>query len=286
MSKTRFIAPAQACDCHAHVFDRADPPSAETAAAYAVPDAPYAAYRAMLDSIGLTRGVLVQPSAYADDHRVLLAALRHAEGRLAGIGLLDAGAHEGDFDVLAAGGVVGLRFVEARVPDSGARFANSIGIDALPDLCGAMAARGWHAEIWAPLAQAAAICDDHAGRGVPIVLDHLAGAAAQTDPADPAFRAIVEHVRRGHVWVKLVLCRTAATPDGYAAARPLHEALVAANPGRLLWGTDWPFLRKGQAAPAPSRLLDSLADWTPDPRHLHAILVTNPAAFYFRKDRS
>jgi 2-pyrone-4,6-dicarboxylate lactonase len=27
---------------------------------------------------------------------------------------------------------------------------------------------------------------------------------------------------------------------GYANARPLHDALLRANPERLMWGTDWP----------------------------------------------
>lgn len=60
-------------------------------------------------------------------------------------------------------------------------------------------------------------------------------------------------------------------PD-YEDVRPLHEALLAANPDQLLWGTDWPHPRLGQ-------LLDLFNAWTPEPLRSR-ILVDNPARLY------
>ena len=44
-------------------------------------------------------------------------------------------------------------------------------------------------------------------------------------------------------------------PD-YDDARPLHEALLAANPDQLLWGTDWPHPRLDKDMPNTGHLLD------------------------------
>ena len=45
----------------------------------------------------------------------------------------------------------------------------------------------------------------------------------------------------------------------------LHEALLRANPERLMWGTDWPHPSIAAAVmPDDGHLLDLLFDWTPD----------------------
>lgn len=268
--------PQPVCDCHTHIFV----PGASTpfAPAYPLPNAPYAVHRAMLDTISASRAVLIQPSAYGPDHRVMADAIAKSKGNLVGVGLLQAGATAADFDRLENCGVRALRFVEARVPGTGERYPGNSSIDDFVALRSAMAARGWHAEIWAPLAQAAEICDAMANDDVPIVLDHLAGADVLTDVDDPAFVRILHHLTTGRIWVKLVLCRTAETLEQALATRMLHDALLAANPDRLIWGTDFPFIRKENFAPDPARLLQILRDWAGS--HADRILAGNPAELY------
>lgn len=269
------IAPRGSCDCHSHIFDAG---VATGDAPYPLPLAPLACHAAMRATIGIERGVLVQPSACGSDHSVMIDAIARSGGSLCGVGLLDAGASDADFDRLDAGGIRALRFVEVRVPGSGAAYPGSVPITTLDKLRGPMSTRGWHAEIWAPLPLAADICDLHAGHGMPLVLDHLGGAAAGTDPDDPDFRRILRHIATGDIWVKLVLCRTAATLTEALAVRPLHDALLAANPDRLVWGTDFPFIRKGDDAPDAGALLDLLYAWAG--RYADAILTRNAAALY------
>ncbi len=62
--------PEGACDSHAHVIH--DPISYPLVSGrnYDPAPAPPAAYFAMLDRLGLSRGVLVQPSNYGDDNRL------------------------------------------------------------------------------------------------------------------------------------------------------------------------------------------------------------------------
>ena len=63
-------------------------------------------------------------------------------------------------------------------------------------------------------------------------------------------------------------------------ARPFHEALVAANPERLVWGGDWPHPRVEGEMPDAGHLFELFQQWTPDLPTQHRILVTNPAKLY------
>jgi predicted TIM-barrel fold metal-dependent hydrolase len=69
----------------------------------------------------------------------------------------------------------------------------------------------------------------------------------------------------------------------------MAKALIAANPDRIIWGTDWP--HTGGAGPKPTditppipvddgRLMNLLAEWAPDPALRRKILVGNPARLY------
>ena len=91
----------------------------------------------------------------------------------------------------------------------------------------------------------------------------------------------VAPVGEGWCWAKLSgahrLSRDA--PD-YPDARPFHEALVRANPERLVWGGDWPHPRVEGEMPDAGHLFELFQMWTPDQATQHRILVTNPAKLY------
>ena len=76
------------CDCHAHVVG---PESRYPYAAnrlYTPHDALPSDYRRMLDSLGIERGVLVQPSIYGTDNRAMLDALVQDPARLRGVAVV------------------------------------------------------------------------------------------------------------------------------------------------------------------------------------------------------
>ena len=68
-------APSLRCDCHVHVFDPARFPYAAERS-YTPSPAPLDALLSFQARLGMGRTVLVQPSAYGDDNRALLDALR------------------------------------------------------------------------------------------------------------------------------------------------------------------------------------------------------------------
>ena len=101
-----------------------------------------------------------------------------------------------------------------------------------------------------------------------VIVDHLGTVPAAQGVTDPNFQALLKLVGDGDTYVKLSAVYRLSThyPD-YPDAQLLHEALVRANPERLMWGTDWPH----PSIPAEvmlddGHLLDLFHDWTLDSR--------------------
>ena len=271
--------PADACDCHGHVFGPLDrfPTGAST---YAIPLAAPEVHGKMLARCGLSRAVLVQPAPYGQDTGALEAALETGGGRLRGIAVADASIDDAAFARLHTAGVRGLRFVEMKDPVSGQRYAGSVGMAELVALAPRMLALGWHAQVWARCEDIPGIVDDHGGFGVPLVFDHMGQFDASEGVEDAAFRAFLRTVEQGHAWTKLTLCRLVPAGGDFRILRPFHEALTAARPDRLLWGSDWPFVRMGAQSPDVGRLLDLFLEWVDDHALARRILVDNPAGLF------
>jgi predicted TIM-barrel fold metal-dependent hydrolase len=53
----------------------------------------------------------------------------------------------------------------------------------------------------------------------------------------PGFNALIDLVRNGNAYVKISgAYRASSQPPDYADVKPLAQALIAANPERILWG--------------------------------------------------
>lgn len=223
-------------DCHAHVYERVVPvgrPRYVPARA-----APLAAWTACLDRHGLSGGVIVQPSFFGTDNSETLGALSRLDRRrFAAVAVVAPDADAQTLADLAQAGVRGVRWnlVEgAALPDPAAP-------DVLAFLT-RLAAAGLHLEVQLEAPRLAGwigrVCEA-AGR---VVVDHY-GRPSGPPETDPF---IAEARRLGPssgLFVKLSApYRSVATP---AHAAALREAL---GPGRLVWGSDWPFTRHENAA--------------------------------------
>jgi predicted TIM-barrel fold metal-dependent hydrolase len=111
---------------------------------------------------------------------------------------------------------------------------------------------------------------------VPIVVDHFG--RPQAGAALP--KVLLDLVASGRVWVKLSAAYRIARPGRELAdLQPLVDALVAANPSRLLWGSDWPHTELRAATPHDADLVDLLVA-TLDAATLRRVCVDNPASLY------
>ena len=279
-SAPRKALPRGACDTHAHVFGPYDHFPLADPRPYTPASAPKDHYFAMLDAVGFERGVLVHGGANGWDHRAMLDAIATTPERLRGIGVMPADASSEKLKELDAGGVRGLRFTEVAGPTASQSFAGRVGFDALSELAPRMRQLGWHAVLWANTTSIESASDFLRQLGLPIVIDHLGYFDVTKGVDDAAFRSLLSLVEDGVAWVKLTAFRNSKSPPGYEDVRPFHDAMVRANPDRLLWGSDWPFLGMNVNRPDVGELLSLLDEWLNDDDLRQRVLVRNPAALY------
>jgi 2-pyrone-4,6-dicarboxylate lactonase len=278
-AKPRRPPPQGAYDCHAHIFGPYARFPLATDRSYTPPEATLENYLAMLDASGITYGVLVHPSAYAFDTAALDDALQRAEGRLRGVAVVDASVSDARLEYLNDRGVRGVRFTESPGPQA-QRFAGSVGLDQFATLAPRLRLLGWHAVVWAGIDRLAQELPSLLQHGVPIVVDHMGALNVGRGTRDPSFQSLVKHLDCGHLWIKMCVPRNSSCFPTYQDARPFHQLLIDRNPDRLLWGSDWPFLRMGDATPTTAHLIDLFDDWVGDEAIKTKVFVDAPALLY------
>ena len=267
-----FQMPAGACDTHAHVVSESADYIMVPSRIYTPPPAPEAKYLAMLAATGCTRGVLVQISVYGTDNRYLLEVLGR-NPNLRGVAVVGPEVTDRELEALHGAGVRGLR-INVSFPGGGLSF------DAMEVLARRIAPLGWHMQF---------LCD---GRDLPElfprmsrlpcpgVLDHMGHMPAALGLKHPAFLAMRELVVEHGWWVKLSgAYRLSDDYDGFRSVTPIAQALIAAAPDRMLWGSDWPHVAMVRM-PDTGALRNLLKDWAPDAAVRDRILVDNPARLY------
>jgi len=279
-SRPRVPLPAGACDAHAHIFGPFDRFPLAPKRNYTPPEATPEAHRAMLDALGFDRGVAVQGSAYGTDNRAIAAAIAAAPDRLRGIAVIDETITDAELAALCDAGFRGARFTQI----ASKRYPNGMtGVSdfrTLEKLAPRMREHGLHAQLFANCDTVIAARDMLLSLDILLVIDHMAKAGdADWEASAPVYRELLALVREGRLWVKLTQVRSSTNFPTYDDARPFHEALLAANPDRLVFGSDWPLLNLGEKTPDVGHLVDRFREWTGDAL-VDRILVENPATLY------
>jgi 2-pyrone-4,6-dicarboxylate lactonase len=279
------MPPPGAWDAHAHIFGPADKFPYTPGRGYTPPDAPVERYIALLDHLGFTHGLVVQGNAHGFDNRVVLDALARYPQRLRGIAITDTRIAPATLRDWHALGMRGLRFhlfSEAGKPG----YVRGVGLDVFETFRATMRELGWVMQVfcdWRLMGEVAATLRE-VSREMPVIVDHMLNIPAARGVGDTNFQALLKLVGEGHVHVKLSAAyRLSAQYPDYADAKPFHDALVRANPERLLWGTDWPHPSIASAVmPDDGHLLDLFTDWTPDEGLRRRILVETPQRLFGR----
>jgi 2-pyrone-4,6-dicarboxylate lactonase len=275
--------PPGAWDAHSHIFGPAEKFPFTPGRGYTPPDAPAENYIALLDHLGFARGLVVQGNAHGFDNRVVLDALGRFPQRLRGIAITDTRIKPEILRDWHALGMRGLRFhlfSEAGRPG----YVRGVGLDVFEVFRSVMRELGWVMQVfcdWRLMQDMAPVLRD-ISREMPVVVDHMLNIPVECGVSGANFQALLRLVGEGHVHVKLSAAyRLSAQFPDYPDARPFHDALVAANPERLLWGTDWPHPSIDAAMmPDDGHLLDLFYAWTPDERTRKQILVETPERLF------
>lgn len=279
------MPPPGAWDAHAHIFGPAARFPYTGGRGYTPPDAPVEAYLTLLDHLGFAHGLVVQGNAHGFDNRVVLDALARHPRRLRGVAITDARIAPATLRDWDRSGMRGLRF--HLFSDEGRPgYVRGVGLDVFEVFRPAMRDLGWVMQVfcdWRLMRDVAPAL--HAiAREMPVIVDHMLNIPAERGVADPDFQALLRLVGEGHAHVKLSAAyRLSSRYPDYPDARPFHDALLAANPERLIWGTDWPHPSiPGAIMPDDGHLLDLFLAWTPDAEARRRILVETPARLFGR----
>jgi D-galactarolactone isomerase len=276
MTSPRFPVPAEATDCHMHIYG---PESRYPVAPTNPSPVPFAydlpAYAALRRKLGLGRTVVVQPTAYGADNACTLDAV-------AALGLDTARAVA---VVTPETPVAELRRLHAAGTRGARAFLLKGGLvpwDRLQALAAHVAPLGWHVQLQFDGGEMEAREALIRSLPCPVVIDHIGRFEAPVAPEDPPMRALLRLVEAGHVWVKLSspYGTSRSGPPDYADVAALARRLVAAAPERLLWGSNWPHPNQAEPKPEVAPLLALLGDWMPDEACWRAVLVDNPARLY------
>jgi predicted TIM-barrel fold metal-dependent hydrolase len=278
-----FAPPANSCDTHFHIFG---PPEQFPFAAtrqYTPPAAPLEHYLKMTEVIGISRGIVVQPSVHGLDNSVTVDAVAKSNGRFRGVGRIDDKTPRHELQRLQEAGLRGVRFNLLNRPQGNVNLA-------VFDRAAERAAElGWSVDLH--IDPKNLLEQEQRLRAVPcaVVIDHMARINPSAGLGQPAFQLLLELLKDDKFWVKVTgadkLCQTRV--DDYSGVPfidvlPYARAVIAAAPDRVIWGTDWP--HSNNFAPGKTAndgdLLDLLALFAPEEATRRKILVENPAALY------
>jgi D-galactarolactone isomerase len=266
--------PANATDCHHHIYDPArfpyDPKAMLKPGAATVAD-----YRMLQKRLGTTRNVIVQPSTYAVDNRCLVDSLKQFGKSARGVAVINTSVTDDELKELNAAGVRGIRVNLAQGGGTTWEMIDPLAKRIMP--------MGWHIQIQADGPEIFAHKEILNRVPCQVVFDHLGHVPEPDGVKSPVFGMISEMLHKGKGWVKLSGFDddTKIGPPTYADSVAVAAAYVKEAPERLVWGSNWPHpTQKDDNKPDDALLLDLLAKVAPSPATRNLILVTNPAKLY------
>ncbi|HVV47197.1 MAG TPA: amidohydrolase family protein [Bryobacteraceae bacterium] len=284
-----FAVPADACDCHTHIFGNPAQFPWFAGRTYTPESALPEEMGKLHEALHIRRVVIVTPSVYGTDNSATLFGMKARGANARGVAVIDEKTPAAELDRLSKAGFRGMRINLA----TGGQNDPVAGRRRLDWALKQAKSLGWHVQMFTTPNVIAAIRDLVAGSDVPVVFDHFGGAKAAAGMGQPGFSHLLELVRSGHAYVKVSgAYRASSNGPDYRDAAPLARALIAANSDRILWGTDWPHpdttIRAGHPATEVTPvlqiddglLMNQLAVWAPDAAVRKKILVDNPARLY------
>ena len=267
----KLKAPANAADCHIHIYDPRFQPPVTHPLNGAVPD-----YRLLQKRLGVSRVVIVSPRCYATDSSCTLDAIAQlgiANAR--GVAVLRPEVADTELKRLDQGGIRGIRFTTAN-PET-----RIVSPDMIEPLAKRIAPMRWHVQLNMPPEQIVEHAEMLRRLPTQIVFDHMGQPPRRGATRHPSHGIIRGLLDQRRAWVKIsgAYMNTDVGAPSYADASELAQAFVKAAPERCVWGSDWPHPGP-KVHPDDAVLFDLLLVQAPDEATRKRILVTNPETLY------
>ncbi|MBL8652553.1 MAG: amidohydrolase family protein [Alphaproteobacteria bacterium] len=264
-------------DSHAHVFCGPELPlsdkrlyTPEPCQAGRVED-----FAAVLDSHGVTHGLIVGAQPYHTDNRCLLRAIEAGRGRFKGIALVDGDTPMRELETLKAAGVVGFRI---NLSWEGQRALNEPGSERLFAQAREL---GWFVQVHCEREEFAQVAPILRARKVRVMIDHHGRPDPDLGIGQPGFQAILNFGRETNAVCKLSgPFRTSKAGAPYRDVDPFAAAIVDAfTLDRCVWGSDWPFVCVDKRVDYGPQFA-ALKRWLPDPKDREKVLWSTPARLF------
>jgi predicted TIM-barrel fold metal-dependent hydrolase len=207
-------------------------------------------------------------------------------GNARGVAVLPDEVPARELDALDDHGVRGLR---VNIASFGAAALETVQ-HAIQTAARLAAEHGWHVQMFVPTAALAPLAPVLRALPVDLVIDHFG--LTDPDAPDGGLPTLLTLLDTGKVWVKISGAYRIARDPNHAGIDPMARALCAANPERIVWGSDWPhtprhdLINPDRSQESPFRDIDTggllalLPRWLDDDALVHRVLVDNPARLY------
>jgi 2-pyrone-4,6-dicarboxylate lactonase len=264
-----------ACDAHCHIFGPGDIYPYAPDRSYTPPDAPLSRFKALQETLGLSRAVLVNASCHGSDNTVIVDAIAQSGGTYRGVANSDDSFNEKDFEKLHLAGFRGVRF----------NFVKHLG--GMPDMgefqrtLARIRPFGWHIDLHF---DAGDLIEHDAllkSLPVPFIIDHMGRVPTKNGLGQEPFKLLLNLARTNEkCWIKISGSERISSGPPFTDAVPFAQALIEAAPDRILWGTDWPHPNIAKHMPNDGDLVDLIPLMMPNASLQKRILVDNPHRLY------
>jgi len=177
-------------------------------------------------------------------------------------------------------GVRGIRvnISPVRRPEAGLADAMRPRIARLAALCREL---GWHLDFLTPGWLVSELMPTLRDLPVAFTVAHMGLFPAQDGVNQSGFREFLKLVADGsrRCWVKLTGIYRFSQAADFADVAPFAQALIAAAPRQLIWGSDFPHLSFHDRV-GTIMLYNKLGEWAPDAATRKLILADNPAKLF------
>lgn len=272
----KYRPPPLACDAHCHIFGPADKYPYAPERTYTPPDAPLSRFKQLQAILGLERAVLVNASCHGRDNRVIVDAIAQSHGKYRGVANADASFTEAAFQQLHEAGFRGVRFNFVKhlggVPD----------MDDFRHVLERIQPLKWHLDLHFDAGDLLDFDVLLKSLPVPFIIDHMGRVPTKNGLEQAPFKQLLALARSNDkCWIKISGAeRISSAGPPFTDAVPFAQALIAAAPDRILWGTDWPHPNIAKHMPNDGDLVDLIPLIMPEVAMQRLILVDNPDRLY------